>query len=596
MPPIIEKLNRKTFYIQAALIMALGFLLYLNSLHGKFIWDDYCYVKDNVHITNFSYLPKLFTEDIGSGSGIPTFFYRPLQMFTYMLDYALWGLNVFGYHLVNIMLHILVSLCIYWLSVTFFEDQGVAFLAGLLFIVHPVHVEAIASISGRAEPLAAIFMLAAVILYFKQLSFGSKRLYALTLLSFICALLSKESALIVPFLLLLSNYTFKRKIKRGLFLSFLSVSFIYIIVRAFILKHFLIKTLLPYTPDLGSFFERIPAFFVAAAYYFRILLFPFNLRVDYGDRLFRFTDPAAIAGMAITLFLIFCALKRKEKDKLLFFSVFWFYLTLLPTANIYKINDSFMKEHWLYIPSIGFFLIVARTLVNLYRTKALRTAAAVFTAALLVFYSYLTIRQNTYWSDPIAFMRRSLRYSDNYVFYGELGREYENMGKYGEAAGYYAEAIQINPRKSYLYWNLGRCSKAGGKYKEAISAYQRFLEFYPREALAYNELGDLFDKAGQGQKSIEAYSRAIEINCNLFEAYNNLAAVYADGGEIDKAVSLLNRALSIKPDFTAAHFNLAMFYYRQGKYDLALKHCDEVMRLGDKIDPEFLKLLGPYRK
>ncbi|MFA5355879.1 MAG: tetratricopeptide repeat protein [Candidatus Omnitrophota bacterium] len=585
---------KKRIYAQVALIALLGFLVYFNSLSGKFIWDDYCYVKNNSHITSFSYLPGLFTEDIGAGSGVPSFFYRPFQMVTYMIDYALWGLNEFGYHLINLILHIIVSLCIYWMVTALFEQRVVAFLTSLLFIAHPAHVEAIASISGRAEPLVALFMLVMVILYSKQLSSGSRKLYALTLLSFVCALLSKENALIAPLLILLYHFTFTKKIKPGLFLSILAVSLSYIIIRISVLSRLLTESLLPYTPDARTFFSRIPGFFSALVFYLRILVLPFDLRVDYGSRLFRFSDPAVIIGMAITVFLTVYAFKRRRKDKLLFFSVIWFYITLLPSANIYKINESFMKEHWLYIPSIGFFLVLARSLVSLYGSR-LKAAAVFSTVALLCFYSYLTARQNVYWSDPIVFMKRSMQYSDNYVFYEQLGLEYYNRGNFKEAADYYKEAIRRVPGNSRLYEALGVCYKALGRYKDAIAAYQRLLGMRPAESSAYYELGDLYDKAGEASEAVKAYSKAIELSPAYLEAHNNLAALYADTGEVKRAITLWERAVEIDPDFAIAHFNLAVFYYQQREYRLAVRHCDKVLQLGNAVDPEFLRLLEPYR-
>ena len=595
---IAEMKNQKNKIIlaQVFLIILLGFVVYSNSLHGKFIWDDYCYIKNNIYITNFSYLPKLFVTGAGAGSDIPSFFYRPLQIFTYMLDYTLWGFNVFGYHLINTILHIIVSLCIYWMLATIFEEQSLAFLASLLFLAHPVHVEAVASMSGRADPLSAVFMLISIVLYLKQPRSQNKKLCFLSLLSFALALLSKESALIMPLLLLLYHYAFKSKINRSLFLSFLGINLIYIILRVLILQKLLITSLLPYTPSAAVFISRIPAFFAAVTGYLRILIFPMNLHVDYGAGKFNFTDYKIILGAAITISLIAYALMKKEKDKLLFFSVFWFYLALLPTANIYKINESFMKEHWLYIPSIGFFLILAKALSSLYRNKSLRTQAVVFTATIVLCYSSLTIRQNIYWSDPFIFMKKSLQYSNNYIFYNELGRECENTGKYEEAIAFYKEAIALNPKKYYLYCNLGRSYKTLGMYKESIAAFQKASEINTKNKLIYYELGDSYDKVGQKQEAIKAYLHAVEIDHNYLEAYNNLGALYADAGEIDKAIQIWNRIIAIKPDFATAHFNLAVFYFGQKKFDLAIKHCDEVIKLGDKVNPEFLELLEPYRK
>ncbi|GAF76422.1 unnamed protein product, partial [marine sediment metagenome] len=141
------------------LIIILGFVVYSNSLNGKFIWDDEYLIKNNVYIRSFSYLPKIFSEDIGTGAEKKYYFYRPLQMITYMIDYSLWKLNVRGYHLTNTLLHILAALTIYWLINILFGDRPLSLFASLFFVAHPIHTEAVAYISGRADPLALLFML-----------------------------------------------------------------------------------------------------------------------------------------------------------------------------------------------------------------------------------------------------------------------------------------------------------------------------------------------------------------------------------------------------------------------------------------------------
>ena len=477
-----------------------------------------------------------------------------------------------------------------------YGEKFLAFLASLLFMVHPVHVEAVASISGRADLLAAFFILLTIILYFKQASCQSRKTYLLTLLTFVCALLSKESALILPVLLLVYHYTFKKRINRGLFFSLVGIGFIYVFFRIVILKALLVKALFPYTPDISALLKRIPGFFVAIAYYLRILILPVHLRVDYGDRLFRIGDPRVILGILIISLLIAYALKKRNTDKLIFFSVAWFLIWLLPNANIYKINNSFMKEHWLYLGSIGFFSVLAKLLVGLYRSRS-RAVTASFMAGVVLFYSSLTIKQNIYWNEPLAFIKRSLRYSpDNYELYAHLGREYERLREYNEATASYRKAVEIKPGLPYLYHSLGRCYKMLGRYEGAIITYKKAAEINPNDAAAYYELGDLYDKTGRKEDAVKAYQRAIEIDPHYSEALNNLAALYAESKDIDKAVELWNGIIKFNPDFSTAHFNLAVFYYKQGKYDLAIKHCNWVIRLGSQVDPVFLKLLEPYRK
>jgi len=626
---MVIPVERKVLLAHLFLIIILGFVVYANSLSGKFIWDDYVYVKDNTHIKSWSYITNIFTENVGRGYAEATDasnFYRPLQMLTYMVDYSLWGLNVFGYHLTNILLHILVGLCLYWLVVNIFESRPLALITALLYIAHPVHVEAVTSIAGRADSLSALFILLSLIFYIKIPPYLKASPYILTLLFFLCALLSKESAAVFPLVLLLYHYTFKKKINLSLFLSVLGALFLY-----FLIKLLLPGLSLPRTANIASMFQRIPGFFVALANYSRLLLLPTNLHVYYGDWIFSFTDKKTIAGILIFCFLLWCAFKNRRKDALVFFSVVWSLIFLLPVSNIYKINDSFMKEHWLYLASAGFFLVIARWMVELYENKTTKFIGLFCITGALIFYSFCTIKQNNYWQGPIGFLKRSLYYSPDYsTFYNELGREYENLGKFEEAAGYYKKALQINQNLTGIYYNLAIVYEKAGKYRESIIAYRQILKKDPenvnvyyiiaglynkindkeKSTAMYNrakelrikfyqrylELADNYKKSGKEKEAITSYEKALEFTPKNLILYDELANLYISEGEFKKAVAVLKKSLEINPNIGVTHNNLAVAYYYTKQYDLAVNHCEKAVELGYKVKPRFLELLKPYKK
>jgi len=205
--------KKKHIFFSVFLIIILGFVVYGNSFHNDFFWDDKALIEDNRYVKDWSSISQTFTQDIGAGGDKKWNFYRPLQMVTYMGDYSLWKLNAKGYHLTNIVLHIFVALCIYWLMNVIFNNNFLSSLTGMLFIVHPVHTEAVTYIAGRADSLALLFMLLCFIFYIK--SPPSKRIgqYLLMVLSYTLALLSKESSLILPALLLLYHISFNKKVR-----------------------------------------------------------------------------------------------------------------------------------------------------------------------------------------------------------------------------------------------------------------------------------------------------------------------------------------------------------------------------------------------
>jgi len=551
--------NNKRVLLHIILIAIIGFVAYANSLNGKFIWDDYWYIKDNNYIKSWSYIGNMFTENMGAGYAdiaVPSYFFRPIQGLTYMIDYSLWGLNTFGYHLMNILLHILVVLLLYRLTIKIFESPPLALLAALLYIVHPAHVEAVASIAGRADSLYAAFILTAFILYISLLDSFSRARYFFMLLCFALSLLSKEAAIVFPLILFSFHYAFKKKMNGVLLLSVFAVLILYLLARPAYLDKITGDTLSP-----GMVFQRVPVFFAALANYAKILFFPVGLRVHYGDSMFGFLDKQALLGMLIFIFIIFFSFGRRRKDAMPLFCAAWFFCFLLPATNIIKINDSFLKEHWLYLSSFGFFLILARGLLAL--KNKYRVFGSCLIAAVIAFYGFCTVKQNEYWKDPVIFLKRSLQYSPGYpVFYSELGREYENMGKFREAIEYYKQAIAINPELPGAYANL---------------------------AIA-------FEKTGDQESAIKAYRHAQKVNIQLARRYNDFATLYIARGKFKKAAELLKKSLEIDPKSGVTHNDLAVAYYYMKKYDLAMKHCNAALELGYKVSPELFQLLAPYGK
>ncbi len=267
-------MSSKSIFI--LLIVVLGLALYINSLNGEFIRDDIYLVKNNEYIKTISNLPKVFTRSIAAGGRDEWNSYRPVQMITFMVDHSIWGLNVKGYHLTNTLLHILAAISIYLLINILYGDRLLSFFASILFVAHPIHTGAVAFISGRADSLAAIFMILTIILYIRYIDLNNTRFFILSLLTYTLALLSRENAIILPFILLLYHYAFKKKLEMKLFLSISGIALLYILARLTLLKPLLSN--IEYQTTL---FQRMPGFFVAITKYLGLLLMPFGLHMEY---------------------------------------------------------------------------------------------------------------------------------------------------------------------------------------------------------------------------------------------------------------------------------------------------------------------------
>ncbi len=648
--------QEKKILISIILIIAVGALIYANSLGGEFVWDDVYLVRDNVYIRGWHNAPKIFAKDIAAGSIASASSYRPLQILSYTLDYSFWKDNVTGYHITSALIHIFAALCVFWLINLLFNDKILSLFTGLLFVAHPIHTEAVCYISGRADPLALVFILLSFIFYVKSINSKSILIYLLMAFSFLSALLSRESSLILPLLLLLYHSAFKVKIKAREYSTICAIAVFYILIRVIF-----VKTTLPHTLLDSTLSQRIPGFFVAITEYLRLLVLPLNLHMEYGYTLFKMTNPKALAGVVILLALLISAFKKRTASTLIFFSVSWFFLTLLPQSNLYPIN-AYMAEHWLYLPSIGFFLILAKGLSFLYQKKEFKAISTASFLAILIAFSYLTVRQNAHWSEPMAFYEWTLKHVPNSArAHNSLGIMHEQDGDYEAAVASYKKAIESEPNFVYAYHNLGKVHatmekneeailwykktleivpdfigthfnlgnlyKRLGRTEEAIAAYNKALEIHPDYTEAYYSVGLIYNSIGREEDAIAVYKKAIEIDPGYAEAYNNLANIYnlqgkreeaiplyekaiklkpgfADAysnlgalysyiGQNEKALEFFEKAIDVDPDYAMAHNNLAVLYLESKQYKLAMDHCDRAVSLGEP-DPAILEALKPY--
>ena len=572
------------------LIILLGVVVYSNSLNGEFIWDDAGLVKNNLYIRNWSGVPGIFTKNIWAGIGEESVVYRPLQMLTYTLDYSVWKLDVFGYHLTNLILHILAALALYWFISVLLNRSLLAFFSSLMFICFPAHVEAVAYISGRADSLVTIFILISFIFYLKFLQRKSTFTWVIMTLSFILALLSRENALILPALLSLYHYAFKKKLELKSLAPFLVITVGYILFRLVFMT-----TIFYDIPAQSSLIQRLPGFLIALTNYIRILFLPFNLHMEYGNILFSFLNFKVIFGLIIISGLLFWGRRSKNSNPLICFSIFWFLIALLPVSNLYPIN-SYMAEHWLYLPSIGFFLILGELFERNYAKEKMKLITLGLFICLLSGYGYLTFKQNNYWGSELYFFKRTLKYApqSSKVYYN-LGNALYSAGDNLGGVGMYLKAIQLEPRCAGAYENIGSIYISLGRNEEGIKYCQKALEINPGLFSSYYNLGNAYYNLGQKDKAMEMIRQSIKLNPFYLEAYNNLAAGYVEKGKIKEAIDLWNQCLKIDPDFTAAHFNLAVFYFSNKDYALAIKHCDRVIALGGVVDKRFLEKLEPYR-
>lgn len=465
------------------LIISVGVGVYANSFNNKFVYDDEFLIEKNYLIKEPSLSRELFTKNIRYGIGKETNVYRPLQMISYWADYRFWRLDPKGYHITNTLIHVLAALVLYFLIRLISRDQLISFLTALFFVCHPVHSEAVAYISGRADPMSALFILSSFYFYIRHKESNVTIYYAFSLLMYTLALFSKESSLIFLFILLMYDYVLNertRKMRRQKFLKyppFVFLSIAYLILRINILA---IPTATKYYVPT-TLAERTPGIFSSIADYFRILIIPFNLHMEYVMHLSPWFSIKTMTGIIIVVLSIIAASRYIKRSPLVSFSICWFFINFIPVSNIFALN-AFMAEHWMYLPSIGFFLLVAYLIKPILsvngRTKLI---AYPFLISALSFYSCMTIYQNGFWKTPIILYKRILEFSPySSRVHNSLGAAYYYEGRYKEAEDEFRKAIEIKPTYAdphnnlgHIYLLLGQKDKARIFFEKAVILYRR---------------------------------------------------------------------------------------------------------------------------
>jgi len=417
--------------------------------------------------------------------------------------------------------------------------------------------------------------------------------------SYALALFGKEVSLILPVAAVFYHVAFGVRIRRASLFILIAVAAGFLALRAGVLS-----STLPHLISQGSLTQRLPGFFIALISYLKILFWPAGLHMEYGNFLFPWNDPRVVAGAAVLGLLIWAFMWcRRRGLATAAFGIGWFAILLLPQSNLYPVG-AFMAEHWLYLPSIGFFVIVALLLKQLIENDRLRNIGVAIFLIVAGGYTALTMAQAAYWKDPVHFYERTLKYVKTSRFCNNLGRIYAQQGDHRRAVELYEDALASGNPTAEVYVNAGVSYGALGMNSRAEEMFVRALALNPRSAEAFRSAGDLYTKMGRLAEALEVYRKSLAIKSdpgtlnNMAEAYrllghtgqaadlyketiakdeqnaesyNNLGALALQGARIDEAIELLQKAISFKNDYTDAMNNLGTAYSMKKEYDKAIE-------------------------
>jgi len=538
-----------------ALIVILTSLVYANSLSNSFVLDDFLVIVYNDFIKspdNFlsvfsrdylsspSEIKYLGARDIGSGEST----YRPMVTVTYFIDFFLWKLNPFGYHLTNLFLHIINAIWRYFLICLISKDKRIALVGALLFALHPVNAEAVNVISFREDLLVFLFFISSFILFIKQ------RYYIASLGLFLLALLSKEVAVTLPILLIIYDH---RRF-RSRHLGYLAVLLFYFLAHFFILKDF--GTVLKWYPG-GSFYTNILTMSKVFATYIKWLFFPVGIHATLPENnplvSYSLMDPWVLPSIALLASCFFIAIIMRKRSKEISFGIFWFFITLLPVSNILPITN-YIASRYLYIPIVGFCLLVPTIL---FRSNQLRHARRVIIVTFLVFFPMFTLIRNIAWkNDTVLWLEMVENYPNNALAHSNLGLCYRRSGFIDKAIKEYRLALSLDPYFTSDYIALGESYYVKGMLDESIVQFKKAAKLDPTFLDTYSYLGLALMRKGLYEEAEYYFKQAIELYPDSIETYNNLGVLYASMDRIEEAKRAWGMALEIDPRYKEARSNL----------------------------------------
>jgi len=448
-----------------------------------------------------------------------------------------------------------------------------AFIAALLYIVHPIQTETVAYISGRPDSLAAFFMLTGFISYLKQQASGRVSLIFLSIFLYLLALLSRENSIVLPGLLLLYHISFRRKVRFSGFLPLAVMAAGYVILRSILMDKAVIPTTL---------LERLPGFFAALTGYLRLIFLPVNLHQEYGFLLFSADNILVLIGLLITTIVVILAIRSRVKRMggILFFSIFWFFIAISPVSGIYPIK-AYIAEHWLYLPSIGIFTILASGYAFLLRRGRYRAPVIALGIAGIIFYGILTAKQNRYFHEPLTFYERTLAYTPTSArMHNNLGNIYFTRGRVEDAVRSYREAIKLEPGYPNPYNNLGNVYYKSGDYDAAVPFFIQAIKLNPGYGAAYNNLGIIYCRRGDTEEGIRLLKRSAALNPNDADTLYNLGVIYDMTGRPSEAVKAYRGSLHLMPEIARTHSRLSQALRQLGQNIQADHHQRRATELG----------------
>jgi len=571
------------YFLPAAL--AITFLCFFPSLQNRFVnLDDPQYLLENpvVKSLNAENLKAIFTRQFVGN-------YQPVTMLSYMLEYKIFGLNPFGYHLINLVFHLLNTFLVFQITYKLSSSTPgkglISLITSLLFGIHPLHVESVVWIAERKDVLYGFYFLWSLYLYVEglvpsvkgeNLRLSLPRTGAILLL-FLLSLLSKAQAVVLPLVFFAVDFLINRKFSQKIILE--KIPF-FILAAAFGLLAVKVqgKAGAMQTFQYFPFYERILFSCYALTTYLHKLILPVNLSCFYpypetNDKIntvWVYISPAVLLSLAFIIWRYFRA------SKIVLFGTLFFLITIVLVLQLLPIGDALYADRYTYIPSIGVFFIASYFVTPFIKNQLLLLA----TASYLLFCCYLTFQRTKVWHDSITLYTSAI--DNGYeaaIIYNNRGAVLSDSGRNEEALKDFESLIKLKPRYPNGWRNKGLIHVRLKQKEDAFAAFSEAIKYFPADASNYLSRGTISVEKNDFENALKDFTKIIELNPNSGEGYYARSEAYGKSNRLPEALTDINKAIELSPGNGQAYNNRGIIYSMSGRFQEAINDFTKSLEL-----------------
>ena len=605
-PGHFSALNQKQLSIIKSFLIilfftALSVAIYSNTFNSPFVLDDLRKIEENPSIR----VSQLSLTEIVK-AGFQSAKARPIAFMTLALNHSLHKYDVYGYHVVNVAIHILTGFFLYLFLATTLKISSIqpryshphliAFFAALIWLVHPIQTQSVTYIVQRMNSMASLFFILSFLFYaYGRLTDDNKKKciwFSASTIVWLLSLGCKQITAILPLLVFLYEWYFFQDLNKEWFKKRLK----YLLgISAFFILLFLIYTgfspwekiqsLHDFAQHEFTITERLLTQFRVVIYYISLIFLPLpsRLNLDYDFVLSQsLINPiSTLLSLVAIAGIIALAVYLAKKERLISFCVLWFFGTHLIESSILPLAIIFIHRN--YLPSMMVCLI---PVVLTYRYIKLDWLKVGLLSLLVVGLSVWTYQRNRVWQNKVTLWSDVVKKSPGKARpHFNLGAAFSEQKRDEEAIPLYQRALEINPKLAQPHINLGEALERHNKIEEAAEHYRAALQIKPDLPEAHNNIGSILAKQGRTEEAIQSYQNALKIRPHFALAHFNLAHTLVENGKVEQGIRHYYQAIRFKPEYAEAHNNLGGVFIKLGETEKAIKHYIAALQ----IDPNLVE-------